>query len=567
MNETQVTKINELLDNASFLITHFKSLKDDVNATNQGFLVELNTKVDELKAQFREFLTTQTHLSKNEIAILVKNSLNELNTLSVDIKNELNKLILGINAGALAIKFSGTQRPQNIENAKKDDVYLDKTSGILYTCTSVSNYGQIWECLNDEDYVSDVDEYPAISSYGFGVALRHKSAKKLGLKPINSKALPNSLDYGNYIDKNNNIFVCVPKMYYKIDNGITIPELNYQPKVEVSYKPKDGFSPFLCFVKSDGSLVDELFIAKYAMSNSMGVNIYGGHGASIFGGVPVGTVTHNVPNYLRANAKEPLNNNSGLFDAVKTNGENYCVAHASVYFMLAIVGMAKAQHCYEFNKKACAFIDKAPFYPKGNYQNSLRCSFDSDVLYSNVNSYGYKAKSGAISGFAKTTHNGALCGIADLAGNMWEIGAGFMATTNGVFVLKGIDYLEKLNASNIYDESLYNKIDLTARNKNGNFFAGNGTMHIFTAKTDAESKNDYICDNLIQIKDEATSTTGTDVYAKNLINTYMANTHLPVYGGHWDELNSSAGVFARSYTMATASGVHIGCRMMLVPNK
>lgn len=209
MNETQVTKINELLDNASFLITHFKSLKDDVNATNQGFLVELNTKVDGLKAEFGEFLTTQTHLSKNEIAILVQNSLDELNTLSVDIKNELNKLILDINTGALAIRFSGTQRPQIIENAKKDDVYLDKTSGILYTCVYSATNNQVWECLNDEDYVSSADEYPALASHGFGVALRHKSAKKLGLKPINTRALPNSLDYGNYIDKNNNIFVCL----------------------------------------------------------------------------------------------------------------------------------------------------------------------------------------------------------------------------------------------------------------------------------------------------------------------------------------------------------------------
>ena len=83
--------------------------------------------------------------------------------------------------------------------------------------------------------------------------------------------------------------------------------------------------------------------------------------------------------------------------------------------------------------------------------------------------YASCALSGSGVPFAKTTHNGQSCGIADLNGNMYEIASGFIRyDSTGFLILKeSVDISAILNdstttdAGGAYDKNLYDVIDLS----------------------------------------------------------------------------------------------------------
>src|SRR5690606_17753495 len=74
-------------------------------------------------------------------------------------------------------------------------------------------------------------------------------------------------------------------------------------------------------------------------------------------------------------------------------------------------------------------------FPKGCNNNALRDANDTSVLYVS-DGYSNAAKTGSGTPFAKTTHNGQECGVADLNGGMWEVCLGLTYLDGNYHILK-----------------------------------------------------------------------------------------------------------------------------------
>jgi len=92
----------------------------------------------------------------------------------------------------------------------------------------------------------------------------------------------------------------------------------------------------------------------------------------------------------------------------------------------------------------CAWYDATYNYIKGCNNNALGDTDDSAVSFTS-DGYSNCAKTGSGVPFAKTTHIGQVCGIADLNGLMWEISIGVTC----VAAAKNIEDISRANPANV----------------------------------------------------------------------------------------------------------------------
>lgn len=152
--------------------------------------------------------------------------------------------------------------------------------------------------------------------------------------------------------------------------------------------------------------------------------------------------------------------------------------------------------------------------------------------------------------FAKTTHNGQACGVADLNGNMWEVASGFIRTTaNGFLVFKDTVDIRILTddgtgATGAYNIAHYDPIDLSAviGAQNAWTYFGNGSNQVFGFSTD---KNTAIYKQTsIGIPLAAgISATGTVEFGNDGLYRALVDQLSVVVGGYWNYAAVS-GVFA-----------------------
>ncbi len=86
----------------------------------------------------------------------------------------------------------------------------------------------------------------------------------------------------------------------------------------------------------------------------------------------------------------------------------------------------------------CAWYDAAgnTNFPKGCNNNALKDTNDTTVVYQS-DGYSNCGKTGSATNFAKTTHNGQNCGVADLNGLMWEVSPG-VTCVSGTKAITGV---------------------------------------------------------------------------------------------------------------------------------
>ena len=99
------------------------------------------------------------------------------------------------------------------------------------------------------------------------------------------------------------------------------------------------------------------------------------------------------------------------------------MASRFIYAALALLSLAHGQAATSATN--CAWYDATGVanFPKGCNNDALKDSNDTTVTYTS-DGYSNCGKTGSGVPFAKTTHNGQACGIADLNGLMWEISQG-----------------------------------------------------------------------------------------------------------------------------------------------
>lgn len=478
-----------------------------------------------------------------------------------------------VGAGSL---LEGTTTPASsttdpgFENVKIGTIYKNSTTSEYYLAVNVVGATITWTLLNKAPEAIEVPStdpaavYGEIGGFGAGVAYMPTIAASLGLTAMDGASERTHENFGNFVDSRNNVFVCIPMMYYKADTNTRIDELMGVPKVEVSYIAKDGYAPFYAFKKSNGEYVPCVFVSKYIMSKGSD-----NKPAFVKNADPVSSDSsyNGIQQFSGVEA-----NNKGFFTAIRMLGSNYCLHYAAlrfVYYMVAEAHKQKAILRFGARSKVpssiCAYLDIAPYYPKGNNTNwgdaddtSLKYTRAGSGTYQ-ISSYGI-GKTGSANNLAKTTFNGQKCGIADMGGNMWEVDGGYIADSTQTYILKGIDTLKSLNKDNYNNTAFFVGLNLENRRTSSAYMCGNGTNPLFTFNS---SGNAYNCDNFLIPLASGMSSGGTDAYGKDY-NYPLLNGGAPVFAGGYAHSGKCGLLHADNNGWANS---HLGCsaRAIVVP--
>lgn len=268
---------------------------------------------------------------------------------------------------------------------------------------------------------------------GFGVGICPPQLLPDGMIPLAGYDDPMHNDYGNYQYKDGSIMCWIPKCYSLIDasNNVTIKGVdtyaNEQDANADNYAMPRGFI--------DGGIEQQgFFFDKYICSKNTWGSGY--IGSSIKNGLPLSThVDHNKVADLTAcgtNAYfeviDAAHARDGVDGAVNAASIFHCASKFQ-YAALALLALAHAQA--SSSTTYCAWYDATYNYPKGCNNNALKdydevvngAGSGDDLLYV-TDGYSNCGKTGSGVPFAKSTHNGQNCGVADLNGLMHEVSIG-----------------------------------------------------------------------------------------------------------------------------------------------
>jgi len=258
---------------------------------------------------------------------------------------------------------------------------------------------------------------------GFGVGLC--PALPAGFAPMAGYADPSGDNYGNYLYTDGSVMVWIPAFYYRINDarnptyaGYTTNSVDVQPYsafADVAAANAAGYALHRAF-HDGGNIQPGFMVDKYKCSNNSGT------ASSIKFGNPLSThATDHNP--IGALTGAPASNYGGCFAAAKTRGAAFFPATAFIRAALALLALAHGQAAT--TNAWCAWYDAAGAnnFPKGCNNNALKDTNDATVVYQS-DGYSNSGKTGSATNFAKTTHNGQNCGVADLNGLMWEVSPG-----------------------------------------------------------------------------------------------------------------------------------------------
>jgi hypothetical protein len=286
---------------------------------------------------------------------------------------------------------------------------------------------------------------------GFGVGVCPVQNLPTGMTPMGGCYTLGHANYGNYIFTDGSIMVWIPKFYYRIGHASN-PTYGVHGVNSIDIKGQDtyattadantaGYALHRAFI--DGGLEKlGFFVDKYKCSKV--ANGSGYTAASIKNGLPLSSAAaHNPFADLTGGANFYY---SAIDLAHRRDGSNGNVNASSIFFCcsrfihaaLAMLSLAHGQAAT--STVNCAWYHATYNFPKGCNNNALSDSNDTSVIwqtdgYSNcgkTGSAGYGG--GAGNEFAKSTHNGQGCGVADLNGLMYEIsiGATCVSTTAAI---------------------------------------------------------------------------------------------------------------------------------------
>jgi hypothetical protein len=255
---------------------------------------------------------------------------------------------------------------------------------------------------------------------GFGVGVCPAADLPTGFTGVDGYTDSSDDDYGNYTYTDGSVMVFIPKFYYKVgtgSNGLAVNVIDVKGTdtyATTAAANAAGYALHRAFIDG-GEEKSGFFIDKYKCSNN------GGTASSIKNGDPISThAAHNPIAGL-----DDCSNNVywEAINAAQGRHAMFNVASRFMYSALAMLSMAHGQAAS--GTDYCAWYDAGGTtnYPKGCNDNSLGDTDDATVSYTS-DGYSNCGKTGSGTPFAKTTHNGQTCGVADINGLMWELSLG-----------------------------------------------------------------------------------------------------------------------------------------------
>ena len=267
---------------------------------------------------------------------------------------------------------------------------------------------------------------------GFGVGICPSYYLPAGFTPLPGYDIRGHVNYGNYQYEDGSVMCWIPKFYYKVGTGsnglsVNVVDIKGGASFANTAAANDaGYALHRAFI--DGGVEQPgFFIDKYMCSlNAKGT---GWVASSIRNGNPISTNVNHNPiaevtsvslGNIYASAIQAAKGRSGVNGALDAASIFHCASRFQ-YAALALLSLAHGQAAV--STANCAWWQPGKAYPKGCNNNALRDVDDTSVLYIS-DGYSNCGKTGSGSLFAKTTHNGQDCGVADLNGLMSEISIG-----------------------------------------------------------------------------------------------------------------------------------------------
>lgn len=372
-------------------------------------------------------------------------------------------------------------------------------------------------------------------------------------------------NFGNYIHPaSGSIMGFIPRYWYKWgtgSNGLAVNQLSivqHEPALQ-DFLIADGYAVDRMFWDG-GAIKSGVFVDKYLCSNN------GGLAASILNGNPLSVnASHN-----------PISGLTGAFpnaqysaiDAAKARGTGFFCSSRFIYAGLARLSYAHGQQ--SGNSTYCAWYDATHNFPKGCNNNALRDAQDGTVIYT-TDGFANCAKTGSGTPFAKTTHNGQACGIADLNGLMWEVTPGLTSNGTNFYALKTSVAMASLTSGTTLATDLFGATGIAA-----NYDSFGTTYAALTASSTTKSFG-----NAAQVFGEQASglawtatglgiplaggVGGTNAFGNDSLLDYRNSDALPTSGGYWAS-SSAAGIWAlNAYDTRALSANSVGFRAAIYP--
>lgn len=486
-----------------------------------------------------------------------------------------------------------------MSEVKIGDFYHDTITDIYYTAVNVVGNTITWNAVSK---VEDNSEYPKVESnaifgeiggLGAGVAYLPETAATVGLTPMNGANDTSHENFGNFVDSNDNVFVCIPLMFYKADTDIRNEAFYNKPNIYISYVPKEGYAPFYAFKKSDDTYVPCVFVSKYLMSVSGNKRTDKANQRAISKknqDIASSTDHENYISIKRITGCEARNDN--FFKAANSMNQHTVLHYAAmrfVYYMVAEAHMQAAVRKFGSISSVpsfiCAYLDVEPYFPKG-CNNRLSDINDTSIRYlQGAFSPENCGMTGSCSTPQKTSFNGQKCGIVDMGGLVYEVDAGYISIEYGVhtqtFALKGVDLLKSLNENTYTNTENYIQLNLAGRRQTKwrSYWSevvdsprvGSQENPIFSFKypdsNDGSAINDYNCDNFLNPVPLGVSQHGTTAYGQDY-NFLLKKDYSPLFAGCFERDGTQCGLlyFGGDKKQWSSAGYCHSARTMIVPN-
>lgn len=399
-------------------------------------------------------------------------------------------------------------------------------------------------------YAVKVNDIGVPGEAGFGVGICPSLFP--GYLPVDAGTyMRGSPTYGNYRYTDSSVMVWVPAHYRKEGNGVNGLAVNRSDTKPLSHfadlaaANANGYYIPRAFY-DDGAIQLGVFRDKYLCSNNSGT------ASSIRFGKPLSSAS--VHNPFSGLTGSPANTYGGAFAAAKTRGSQFFPSSGFIEKMIA--DLSKAHADASTTTANCAWYMVGANYPKGNNNNAFADANDLSVTFLND---GYAGGNSALAGSAntpaKTTHNGQLCGISDLNGNMLRLTPGLTSNGTDYFVLKTSVAMKSLTGGNTLSTDAFGATGLAANYDNigGSYFSlratgadrvvryGNGAAQVFS---EATSGNDWAVAGFGIPLAAGVSAGGTAEFGADYLYDYRPNECFPIAGGNWI-YGAGAGVFLR----------------------
>ena len=421
--------------------------------------------------------------------------------------------------------------------------------------------------------------------FGVGVCVNESILVARGLFAMTGTTDKTHANFGNYQHSNGSIVCYVPKFFYRIGHASSPRFATYgenahdivgiEAFADESAANAAGYALHRAFINA-GAEQGGFFMDKYLASKDGASSC-----KSIANATPISLTT--AATYTNSNG---MTGCTGIIaDAVvlaRARGAGWNCVSAFQQDAVAMLSLAHGQAAT--STTYCAWYDAAGTtnFPKGCNNNALADVNDGTVTYATGGDSGNanKPKTRATANFAKTTHNGQECGIADINGSMWQalIGltmAGTSATdstqntTGNAYVLKRAADFGALTggfggANDAWGTtaSLATNFDLITGFEpwvatTGAVYYGNGSNAVFS---NATSGTDYLrkCSGIPLLT--GTSATGTSQFGNDYLYQYGTANQVPLASGGWGGV-ADAGAFSRGwYGRRSTATDHYGFR-------